>query len=67
MTTIKVLGCGGRYSSVKFFPCHLCDLKNSDYKCRTILANVGYQQKHEEYHRIKKIETRRTIYHKLLW
>lgn len=48
MTTIKVMGCGGRYSYLAFLPCRLCMAETED-ECKKILKNAGYQGKHEEW------------------
>lgn len=49
MTTIKVWGCGGRYSSRQFIPCMVCSRRHEVELCREILTSVGFQQIHEEW------------------
>ncbi len=49
MTTIKVWECGGKYSSYQFIPCMTCPRRHEVELCREILANVGFQQIHEEW------------------
>lgn len=54
MTTIKVMGCGGRYSAYAFCPCSCCMAANAhEGACKEILKGMGYLGKHEEWWTIR--------------
>ncbi|HLE86820.1 MAG TPA: hypothetical protein VI727_04085 [Candidatus Brocadiaceae bacterium] len=49
MTTIKTVGCGGRYSYIAFLPCQVC-LAETELEC-TAITRRNRTEKHEEYWR----------------
>lgn len=54
MTTIKTVGCGGRYSALGFVPCHVCLSRNDGTRCEDVLKAAGYQGKHEEWWTVRR-------------